>query len=245
MAGRHDFRSRLNAIPRAGLGCVLIFSCALAMAAPVLAADDPAPAKAAEVKRGAKGGREKSPIEMSRQEALWTALAFEDVDELKKLIASGGDMNVTDRLSLMTPLMAVETHALALALLDAGADPKARDRDGRTVLHYAVRMREAGSIVPLLISRGADPNARANDGLGSTPIIAAIAAYLEDRDKTRAIASITSLVKAGADPNLPDQKGELPLAKAEASGDKSLAKLLAGLGARRTSSILVSGFSAS
>lgn len=234
MPDRRGFRDTLRIMAGASLACAIALACA---ASPGFAGDEAAAPKVSALKRGVKGGREKTPIEMSRQEALWTALAFEDTAELKKQLESGAGPDEPDRLSLMTPLMVVETYDLAAILLDAGANPKATDRDGRTVLHYAVRMREAARIVPLLVSRGADPNARAGDGLGTTPLLAAMDVYLQDADKTRALGAISSLVKAGADPNLPDEKGEMPLAKAEAMGDKNLVKLLSSLGGRRASEV--------
>ncbi|MBN9518156.1 ankyrin repeat domain-containing protein [bacterium] len=53
--------------------------------------------------------------------------------------------------------------ALAAMLLEFGADPNARNDDGRTPLHYAC---DIGSrdveLVRLLLQHGADPNARDN-----------------------------------------------------------------------------------
>jgi ankyrin repeat protein len=52
---------------------------------------------------------------------------------------------------------------VARILLEAGADPNARDVYGRTPLHYAV-FHDNPRIVSLLLRYGADPNVRDNDG---------------------------------------------------------------------------------
>jgi hypothetical protein len=232
--------SHVRILRNAGISCILILALVNLRPALLLAGDASGAANGADAKRSVKGNREKlrekTALELSREQALWTALAFEDTTRLKGALAAGVNINTADRLSLMTPLMAAETHDLAQVLLDAGADLKARDRDGRTVLHYAVRTREAARIIGLLTARGADPNWRDNDG--NTPLLAAIAAFTEDRNKGRATAAVTALVKAGADPNLAGKKGETPLAKADECADKSLAKLLASLGAKRTSLLI-------
>lgn len=172
-----------------------------------------------------------SPLQLPRDKALWAALAFEDAVALGGLLHLGADPNKPEELSRMTPLMAAETHALAAALLTAGANANARDRHGRTPLHYAVRMREARLIIPLLLSHGADPNARANEGTGATPLFAAIEYYIEDVDKARAAQTIRLLAEAGADVNATDGRGDTILALAAVNNEPQLAKLLLQLGA--------------
>ncbi|MCY3757840.1 MAG: ankyrin repeat domain-containing protein, partial [Acidobacteria bacterium] len=48
--------------------------------------------------------------------------------------------------------------------LQNGADPKARDVDGRTPLHHLARANANPSLVAVLVRAGADPNARAARG---------------------------------------------------------------------------------
>jgi hypothetical protein len=54
--------------------------------------------------------------------------------------------------------------ALVEVLLDAGADPNSRDRDGLTPLMWAAAQGRL-ELVQLLLSRGADPNAKASYGI--------------------------------------------------------------------------------
>lgn len=86
-------------------------------------------------------------------------------------------------------------------LLAAGADPDARDNDGRTPLHFA--RRDAGT-TRLLLNAGADPNARTDDE--STPLHWAFRS--QRVDLTEDIAKI--LLEAGADPTARNKKGMLP-----------------------------------
>src|SRR5258706_13688958 len=93
-----------------------------------------------------------------------------DLSEVRRLLQAGRspDESTDDK----TPLMqAVDepgeafgdtNHAIALALLDAGANVNARDERGWTALHFAVNADKRAAA--LLLAAGADPNAVANDG---------------------------------------------------------------------------------
>ncbi len=77
------------------------------------------------------------------------------------------------------------------ALLDAGADPNARDEDGRTPLHWAARWSGHAEAINALLAAGADPNAP-RDKDGETPLHSAA-----KRDHP---AAIDALLSGGADP---------------------------------------------
>ena len=111
------------------------------------------------------------------------------------------------------------THeALALFLLERGADPNAPDSIGRTALHAAVETGKA-DLVKALLEHGADPNARLTEApfvfkgdfisygryVGATPLWLAAAARVPDPDILQAVAA------AGGDPGMPADDGTTPL----------------------------------
>jgi ankyrin repeat protein len=104
--------------------------------------------------------------------------------------------------------------ALALALLERGADAFGADDDGRTPLHHACRP----ALLPVmreLLARGADPNTR--DRAGNTPLHAALA-----HDADAALPSVRALIAAGADPEAAAASGETPLGQAATRGATQL-----------------------
>jgi len=88
--------------------------------------------------------------------------------------------------------------ALKSYLLNGG-DPNMSDRNGRTLLHYAVREGNLKA-VRLLLEHKADPNAR--DRRGRTPLHYAVKASDE---------VVAELIEAGADVNARDDRGRTPL----------------------------------
>jgi len=175
-----------------------------------------------------------SVLEMSQDQALWMALALEDVDQLRQILKQGGNPNTVEELSLMTPLMAAETLQIAWVLLGAGGNPNARDRMGRTPMHYAPRMRDAALVVPLLARAGGDVNARSGEPAAVTPLFCAVESYLESAEKPKAGEVVRILVQYGADINASDNNGATVLAIAAAHNQPELIKLLVGLGADPT-----------
>jgi uncharacterized protein len=111
-------------------------------------------------------------------------------------------------------------EAAALALLDAGADPRQASRNEMRVapLHSAVA-RRCLTVARLLLDRGADVNARQAGGF--TPLHGAAANG--DRDMAEL------LVDRGADPCLRNEEGRTPYDLARARGHVGLADWLAGI----------------
>ncbi len=93
------------------------------------------------------------------------------------------------------------------ALLDAGADPNARDDAGMTPLHFVLNRDSAPDLVRVLLKVGGDLDARREDG--STPLHDAMAC-------SRSPDVVKALVKAGADLNAQDADGWTPLHHASA-----------------------------
>ncbi len=96
------------------------------------------------------------------------------------------------------------------ALLRGGADPNARNVEGRTALFSAAAPSLGGSndaVVRRLIDGGADPNIR--DRRGETPLIAALTQ--DDVDPL----VVSALLDGGADASLSDQEGLTPWDLAE------------------------------
>ena len=81
--------------------------------------------------------------------------------------------------------------------LEAGADPNARDRGGRTPLHAVAASSREPDIVVALIAAGADPNAR--DAAGNTPLHASLANEHAD--------VVVKLLELGADPAARNDEG--------------------------------------
>jgi len=107
-------------------------------------------------------------------------------------------------------------------MLDAGADPNARDSAGCTSLIAAAR---AGNVamIHLLTSRGADPNLRDAAINSWTPLQHAI-------HKAQP-GSVSALLDAGANPNGTDANGATPLMMAAGYGYADIVKILLARGA--------------
>ena len=99
--------------------------------------------------------------------------------------------------SIMTGMEPQKNTDMMTALLKAGADPKARDKNGFTPLHLAAAINQNPAAIPTLLKAGADPKAR--DKNGNTFIHSSMWNNCPD--------VIAVLLKAGIDPNTNDKYG--------------------------------------
>jgi len=101
-------------------------------------------------------------------------------------------------------------ETLALAMLDAGADPFGADSRGRTPVHMAAATGKA-RLLGALLARGLDPNVR--DAGGRTPLHAAL------EQGGDSLPLVRLLVAHGADPEAADVNGETPYGLGIGHGD--------------------------
>jgi ankyrin repeat protein len=134
------------------------------------------------------------------------------------LLLASASMNATSGFEYSLSVKPSGHEAVAIFLLEKGADPGKTDTIGTTPLHAAVQTGKL-ALVKALLARGADPNARLmkappplrgdfvmyTNSVGATPFWLAADARYPNLDILRA------LVSAGADPGIAVQDGATPL----------------------------------
>ena len=161
-------------------------------------------------------------------------------DALQYFLDHGGDPNLPDK-NGCTPLMEVFDSIFSRAekrvrmtelLLKYGADVNRKDKKGRTVLFYAVSGKSLETGIELLREAGAD--FQAVDRKGISLLLHAATLELprwdhdfpneKSNDRPETVKLVEYLMRCGANPNLPDKKGVVPVMPATGDLLKCLLK---------------------
>ncbi|MBD5433388.1 MAG: hypothetical protein HDR35_03695 [Treponema sp.] len=123
--------------------------------------------------------------EAKEQELRLTVQLDEDIEETRRLIKAGADVNAQTKYGYTALMYAAGYNASYTAqLIKANADVNVKDDAGHTALMYAAE-RDAEDVVELLIAAGADVSAKNEDG--KTALMLA-----EEHDAAEVIALLKS-----------------------------------------------------
>ncbi|KAH8178111.1 ankyrin repeat domain-containing protein [Sarocladium implicatum] len=171
------------------------------------------PRRRSSVSKTAKESADSITSDLAPQDILLDAAWEGDIDAvahaLRRAPASSCDLKGH------TPLhLACERDHLAVAilLLDRGADVHARSDGGRMALHLAARFASADMVEMLLERAKADPDARTSEG--RTALHYAASAARDGNEERREVIRV--LRDWGADPTITDRKSKLPRDVAQA-----------------------------
>ena len=175
------------------------------------------------------------------------------VDVVQLLLSKGADANAKDK-SGMTPLQLAKAknNAEAVMVLGGDVDEKFTDKDGRTLLHHAVRLGMTNCVAKVL-EKGIPVNAKDKNGYTALHIAAGKndvnaaklllekgARQLKDNDGANplhfaAVLNSTAVAKLllekGAKPNVKDKADFTPLEYAVRENHLDVAKVLVDHGA--------------
>ncbi len=166
------------------------------------------------VARAQRQAQTPKKIENTDCSELFEVVQKGDRTKLEALVSAGIDINVKDSHS-KTALMVAAAHGnadMVVDLLSSGANPADRDKNGKSVLEYALSSLEEYVLIPLLGSLPvAEINQHNNEGV--TPLISVIRQLKEKRPRARwSVFDIVDLLLTfGADPQMADRNGITPL----------------------------------
>jgi ankyrin repeat protein/beta-lactamase regulating signal transducer with metallopeptidase domain len=188
------------------------------------------------LQHGAKEDSAAGQSDAKPAKSLHDAVAVNNVEEVKRLIAGGADVNAKNERGFAPLNWGVYRSSLsrdvAELLIDAGADVNAQDdTDGLTALHGAIFVEMGTDLIRLLVDKGANVNLTTKKGW--TPLHYAV--EMENPDIVRL------LVDKGADFNLKNQEGWTPFSRAALHGRTDMTDLFLAKGVD-TSSLHMAAF---
>lgn len=163
----------------------------------------------------------------AQDKALVSAASNGNLEEIKRLLAAGANVDSTDYSKDQEGLQAIH-YAVNLGnikevnvLLAAGAKADAIDFNGRQPIHYAA-LNGNTELVKVLLAAGAKVDA--SDQYGKQPLH-----FAADKNK---IEVVKLLIAAGANLEAGDQNGMQPIYRAALAGNTEVVKLLIAAGAK-------------
>lgn len=200
--------------------------------------------------------------EIRGYKGLFSTVIKGELDETRKLLAAGANVNETDAEG-RTPLHIAayrRERDIARVLVKAGANPRAVDSRGYDILTIAA-VRDDLEFVRLALELGADPKAIVGTyggtalhtaaHLGHASIVTALAkagapvnlankagwtplieTIVLGEGKPQHLDAVKALLAAGANPNIADRSGVSPLALAQRKGFTAIAEAIAKAGGK-------------
>ena len=157
-----------------------------------------------------------------------------NLDRVRELVSSGTDVNESDEFGWLPIHRAAANNRdeVVTYLLTEGSAFEARGSDQWTPLHLAC-VSGSSRAVAALLKAGADANSVARGGntpliLALTPLIGQEFGQLHDDSLRKVTATVQALLRACANPNVRNARGETPAAIARQKGAIELATLLEG-----------------
>ena len=144
-----------------------------------------------------------------RYQDIENAVMEGDLEVVQLWINNSVDVNVRndEGKTLLHKAVIFNQTEIARALLDAGADMYAEDKDGKAPFFLITK----AEILRLFISKGADPNVQRRSGGGETLLHFGNYSYENVERKTDSLDMISTLIELGADPNGRNNIGQTPL----------------------------------